>query len=148
MSEIVRFAQGLTQAQKLLLGFPRCKKNRTRSSTPDKKRARRPRPRAFCEDAFKGVPIPPASVSKSGGRVSESRNHWIRDAQYKENLILPRKPIAILNRSLLINACAFITNTLRIREGKSTPILRESFQKHPSKALSLIMRPFGAQLPA
>jgi hypothetical protein len=174
-----------------------------------------PTAHAFCEDAFKGVPMPPASVSKSGGRVaertavaipalpcainipfarsavrfitrtttngvtkaetsdfvlntdatgrtldelldlkashwkgSESRNHWIRDAQYKEDLILQRKPIAILNRSLLINACAFITNTLRIREGKSTPMLRESFQKHPSKALSLIMRPFDAQLQA
>lgn len=79
---------------------------------------------------------------------SESRNHWIRDAQYKEDLILQRKPIAILNRSLLINAAAFITNTLRIREGKSTPMLREGFQKHPSKALSLLMRPFDAKIPA
>jgi hypothetical protein len=78
---------------------------------------------------------------------SESRNHWIRDAQYKEDRILQRKPIAILNRSLLINACAFITNTLRIREGTSTPVLRESFQKHPSKALRLILRLFDASIP-
>lgn len=173
-----------------------------------------PTAHALCENVFEGAPMPPPSVSKSNGRVSErtalavpvtpcainipfarsavrfsvrttvngvtkqetsdyvlnidvtgrtldellemkgshwkgseSRNHWIRDAQYKEDLILQRKPIAILNRSLLINACAFITNTLRIREGKSTPILRESFQKHPSKALSLIMRPFDAKIP-
>jgi hypothetical protein len=173
-----------------------------------------PTARQFCENAFEGVPMPPPSVSKSNGRVSErsavavhappcainipfarsavrfsvrttakgvtkeetsdyvlnidvtgrtldelldlkashwkgseSRNHWIRDAQYKEDLILQRKPIAILNRSLLINACAFITNTLRIREGSSTPVLRESFQKRPSKALRLILRPFDASIP-
>lgn len=78
---------------------------------------------------------------------TESRNHWIRDAQYKEDLILQRKPVAILNRSLLINAAAFITNTLRIRDGKSTPVLRETFQRHPSKALALITRRFNAKIP-
>lgn len=174
-----------------------------------------PTAQAFCENAFKGVTMPPPAVEKRNGRVSErsalavsalpcainipfarsavrfsirttskgvtkeetfdyvlnsdvtgwtqdellelkgthwkgseSRNHWIRDAQYKEDLILQRKPIAILNRSLLINAAAFITNTLRIREGKSTPMLREGFQRHPSKALVLLMRPFDAKIPA
>jgi hypothetical protein len=37
VSEIVRFAQGLTQAQKLLLGFPRCKKNRSICVAPSRK---------------------------------------------------------------------------------------------------------------
>ena len=37
VSEIVRFAQGLTQAQKLLLGFPRCKKNRELCVAPSRK---------------------------------------------------------------------------------------------------------------
>lgn len=77
----------------------------------------------------------------------EIGTHWIRDAQYKEDRILQRKPVAILNRSLLINAAAFITNTLRKREGKSTPVLREAFQRHPSKALALITRPFDASIP-
>lgn len=77
----------------------------------------------------------------------EIGSHWIRDAQYKEDRILQRKPVAILNRSLLINAAAFITNTLRKREGKSTPVLREEFQRHPSKALTLLIRPFDAEIP-
>jgi predicted transposase YbfD/YdcC len=174
-----------------------------------------PTAHAFCKNTFEGMSMPPPTVSKRNGRVSErfaiavpvmpcainipfarsvirfsvktttkgvtkeetfdyvlnldvsgriqdellelkashwkgseSRNHWIRDAQYKEDKILQRKPIAILNRSLLINACAFITNTLRLRKGTSTPALRESFQKHPSKALCLILRPFDAALPS
>jgi hypothetical protein len=173
-----------------------------------------PTAQAFCENAVKGLPLPPPAVSKRNGRVSErsavavpatpcainipfarsavrfairttvkgvtkeetsdyvlnidvtgwtqdellaikgthwkgaeSRNHWIRDAQYKEDRILQRKPVAILNRSLLINAAAFITNTLRIRDGKSTPVLRETFQRHPSKALALITRRFNAKIP-
>lgn len=77
----------------------------------------------------------------------EIGTHWIRDAHYKEYRILQRKPMAILNRSLLINAAAFITNTLRKRECKSTPVLREAFQKDPSKALALIFRPFDASIP-
>ena len=37
MSEIVRFAQGLTQSQKRLLGFPRCKRNRAICIAPSRK---------------------------------------------------------------------------------------------------------------
>jgi hypothetical protein len=37
ISEIVRFAQGLTQSQKRLLGFPRCKKNRAICVAPSRK---------------------------------------------------------------------------------------------------------------
>jgi hypothetical protein len=37
MSEIVRFAQGMTQSQKKTLGFPRCKKNRSICVAPSRK---------------------------------------------------------------------------------------------------------------
>jgi hypothetical protein len=37
MSEIVRFAQGMTQNQKKTLGFPRCKKNRSICVAPSRK---------------------------------------------------------------------------------------------------------------
>jgi hypothetical protein len=40
MSEIVRFAQGLNQSQKRLLGFPRCKKNRAICVAPSVSRER------------------------------------------------------------------------------------------------------------
>ena len=79
-------------------------------------------------------------------RSSESANHWIRDAQYREDFCRMSNPTAILNRSLLINACAFITNTLRIRKKTSTPALRERFDRRPSLALRLLMNPFYARL--
>ena len=79
-------------------------------------------------------------------RSCEIANHWIRDAQYREDDCRMRRPVAILNRSLLINACAFITNTLRVRKKTSTPALREAFAKHPSTALRIIMSPFNARL--
>ena len=68
------------------------------------------------------------------------------DAQYREDFCRMSNPTAILNRSLLINACAFITNTLRIRKKTSTPALRERFDRRPSLALRLLMNPFCARL--
>ena len=79
-------------------------------------------------------------------RSSESATHWIRDAQYREDFCRMRNPVAILNRSLLINACAFITNTLRVRRKTSTPALREKFARRPSLALRLLTNPFDARL--
>lgn len=79
-------------------------------------------------------------------RSSESATHWIRDAQYREDFCRMRNPVAILNRSLLINACAFITNTLRVRKKTSTPALREKFGRRPSLALRLLTNPFDARL--
>ena len=57
-----------------------------------------------------------------------------------------RNPVAILNRSLRITACAFITNTLRVRKKTSTPALRERFGRRPSLALRLLTNPFDARL--
>ncbi|HRR32511.1 MAG TPA: hypothetical protein P5026_00265 [Kiritimatiellia bacterium] len=72
------------------------------------------------------------TVLSTHWRSSESAIHWIRDALYREAFCRMRNPVAILNRSLLINACAFITNTLRIRKKTSAPALRERFSRRRS----------------
>jgi len=76
----------------------------------------------------------------------EIATHWIRDAQYREDRCLVRHPRALLNCSLLINAAAFITNTLRKRRKTSTPALRENFGRRPSLALRILTSKFYASL--
>ncbi len=101
--------------------------------------------------------MPPPAADKRNGRVSERSALAVSALPCAINIPFARSAVRfairttskgvtkeetfdyVLNRSLLINA-AFITNTLRIREGKSTPMLREGFQRHPSKALSLLPR--------
>lgn len=62
VSEFVRFAQGLTPEQKLLLGFPRLKKNRRICKAPSRK---------TFDAVLKGV---------SPVRLSEALDGWFRDS--------------------------------------------------------------------
>ena len=52
----------------------------------------------------------------------------------------------LLNCALLINAAAFITNTLRKRHETSTPTLRKNFGRRPSLVLRILIRPVDASL--
>jgi len=93
--------------------------------------------------------VPPeelAELLSTHWKSCEIATHWIRDAQYREDFLLVRHPMALLNCTLLINAAAFITNTLRKRRKTSTPALRENFGRRPSLALRILTNPFDASL--
>jgi predicted transposase YbfD/YdcC len=93
--------------------------------------------------------VPPEELDEllsTHWKSCEIATHWIRDAQYREDFLLVRHPMALLNCTLLINAAAFITNTLRKRRKTSTPALREDFGRRPSLALRILMRPFDASV--
>jgi hypothetical protein len=93
--------------------------------------------------------VPPEELAEllaTHWKSCEIATHWIRDAQYREDFLLVRHPMALLNCTLLINAAAFITNTLRIQRKTSTPALRENFGRRPSLALRILMRPFDASV--
>ena len=93
--------------------------------------------------------VPPEELDEllsTHWKSCEIATHWIRDAQYREDFCLVRHPRALLNCALLINAAAFITNTLRKRHKTSTPALRERYGRRPSLALRILMSPFDASL--
>ena len=93
--------------------------------------------------------VPPEELDEllsTHWKSCEIATHWIRDAQYREDFCLVRHPRALLNCSLLINAAAFITNTLRKRHKTSTPALRERYGRRPSLALRILLSPFDASL--
>jgi len=80
------------------------------------------------------------AIVRTHWKACEIANHWIRDTFFREDDCRSRNPRIVLNLALLVNAAAFIVNTVRAEHRTPVPVQLENNAHYPAKAIALVTR--------